>query len=114
MGYSFQLSNDLAVSKSSNDDAYKLFLELLRELRHENGVTQVALADRLGKPQSYVSKYELGERRLDLVEAIKICQALEVDFVAFVQRLIKKLERTGGLIIASQSQSRHSQRSDNT
>ena len=101
MGYSGQLSNDLAVSKSSNNDAYKLFLGMLRQLRREKSVTQVALAELLGKPQSYVSKYELGERRIDLVEAIEICRALDTDFVAFVQRLVKKIDRTGGVSIAS-------------
>ncbi len=113
LGYFGQLSNYLAVSKSSNNDAYKLFLGLLRQLRRENGVTQVALAELLGKPQSYVSKYELGERRIDVVEAIEICRALDADFVALVQRFLKKIGRTGGESIASQGKSRHSRSSDN-
>jgi transcriptional regulator with XRE-family HTH domain len=40
------------------------------------GITQEAVADALGRPQSYVSKYESGERRLDFVETLDICGAL--------------------------------------
>lgn len=42
-------------------------------------MTQTALAQMLGKPQSYVSKYESGERRLDVVEFVDICKALDID-----------------------------------
>lgn len=47
---------------------YKKFLERLRQARLEAGLTQIEVADALGKPQSFVSKCETGERRVDVVE----------------------------------------------
>lgn len=49
---------------------------LLREQREEAGLSQSDVAARLGEPQSFVSKYETGERRLDLVELRQVCDAL--------------------------------------
>src|SRR6266568_3823809 len=114
LGYLSQMGNYEVVSRSPHLDSYRLFLRMLRELRHENGVTQEALADLLGKPQSYVSKYELGERQLDIVETLEICRALNTDFVVFVQRLINTIESKGGGNIASPRNSRHSRPSPKT
>jgi transcriptional regulator with XRE-family HTH domain len=47
---------------------YRQFLERLRAARREQGLTQVEVAQRLGKPQSFVSKSENGERRIDAIE----------------------------------------------
>lgn len=56
-------------------------------------LSQMELAARLGMPQSYVSKYEIGERRLDFVETVLVCEALGIgiqDFAkAFCSKLIK-------------------------
>lgn len=51
---------------------------LLKQLRSDAGLRQADLAQRLGEPQSFVSKYESGEQRLDLVELKRICEALGV------------------------------------
>lgn len=51
---------------------------LLRTVREEAGVRQVDLASDLGVPQSFVSKYESGERRLDLVETRAVCRSLGI------------------------------------
>ena len=51
---------------------------VLRANRLDRNLTQVELAERLERPQSFVSKYECGERRLDLVELGEVCDALEV------------------------------------
>ena len=60
---------------------------LLRTIREEAGLTQAELADRLpGKMQSYVSKYERGERKLDLVEVDEVCRACGLDLSAFARR----------------------------
>ena len=48
---------------------------------------QVDLADRLRQPQSYVSKYESGERRLDILELRQVCNALGISIEAFIRRL---------------------------
>ena len=63
--------------------------KLLREARTEAGFSQIELAKKLGRPQSYVSKYESGERRLDLVELRQICQALKMSLTEFVKRFEK-------------------------
>ncbi len=81
---------------------------MLIELRHEKGLTQEALAELLKVPQSYVSKYELGERRVDLVETLEICRALHTDPVAVVRRLLETIESEGARSIASPRNSRRS------
>ena len=53
--------------------------ELLRRTRVDQGLTQQEVASRLGRPQSFVAKYEGGERRLDVIEFVQIAQALSVD-----------------------------------
>lgn len=65
---------------------HRRLVVLLRGLREAAGLRQVELAERLGRPQSFVSKYESGERRLDLVELREICQALGASVVELVQR----------------------------
>jgi DNA-binding XRE family transcriptional regulator len=51
----------------------------LREARENLGITQIDLANRLAKPQSFVSKFETGERRLDVVEYLEVCEAMTLD-----------------------------------
>lgn len=60
------------------DQRRKALTEILKQLRVEAGITQIDMAKRLEKPQSYVSKYESGERKLDFVEVMDICEALVV------------------------------------
>jgi len=59
-------------------DRHELLAQLLRDLRNQSNLTQTGVASALGKPQSYVSKYESGERRLDLVELSDLCRVLGV------------------------------------
>lgn len=59
---------------------------LLRQIRAEAGLRQSDLAQRLGQPQSFVSKYESGERRLDLLEIRDICTAVGISLQEFVRR----------------------------
>lgn len=70
--------------KSIHDPRYVELIGRLRRARERRGVQQSELASRLGRPQSYVSKIETGERRLDLVELLDICRALEVPLEAIV------------------------------
>jgi transcriptional regulator with XRE-family HTH domain len=56
------------MSESIYSREYKLFLERLRKIRLKSGLTQVEAAQRLRKPQSYISKIERGERRIDVIE----------------------------------------------
>jgi len=70
-------------NKSWDENREKL-RELLKELRkNEADITQVELSQALGRPQSYVSKYETGERKLDYVEIIDICKVLGVSMKRF-------------------------------
>jgi len=72
------------MEKSIYSEAYSTFLGQLRETRVAQRVTQEELASRLGTTQSFISKCERGERRIDLVEVRLFCEALEVDFIDFV------------------------------
>lgn len=60
---------------------------MLLDARKEKGPQQVEVAERLGKTQSFVSKYERGgERRLDFCEFIEVAAALEIDTIEFIER----------------------------
>jgi transcriptional regulator with XRE-family HTH domain len=59
---------------------------LLRQLRLDARLTQMALAKRLARPQSFVSKYESGERRLDLIELRQVCLVLGISLEDFINR----------------------------
>lgn len=67
------------MTKSVFTSRYKLFLEILIRARKEKGLSQYAVAKRLKKPQSYVSKYERGERRLDVIEFLDVARVLKID-----------------------------------
>jgi transcriptional regulator with XRE-family HTH domain len=73
--------------KNRNDCRRQKLRELLRRMRQDAGLRQVDLARRLRLPQSHVSKYESGERSLDLVEVADVCRALGVSLAEFVQQL---------------------------
>lgn len=67
-------------------------VSLLREMRIEAGLTQVDLAARIEKDQAYVSRYESGQRRLDVLEVREICQVVGVALEEFVKRLESALK----------------------
>ena len=74
------------MQKSLSSSKQKIFLELLRQVRDEAGLRQIDVADRLDQPQSFVSKYESGERRLDLLELELVCEACNSNLSEFVKR----------------------------
>jgi len=59
----------------------------LTAARKNAGITQQQLADKLGKPQSFVAKYENGERRLDMAEFMTIAEELGLDPVNILKAL---------------------------
>lgn len=68
---------------------YPLLCKTLKEARLAAGLRQIDVAERLGKPQSYVAKVESGERRIDLIETITYCKAIGIDsriLVDLIQR----------------------------
>lgn len=79
------------MKKSLFSKDYEAFVSLLRSERERVGVTQVEMAKRLGETQSFVSKCERGERRLDVVELRSWCQALGIKLVDFARTLDRLL-----------------------
>jgi len=71
----------------------KLLL-LLRKLREEGAIRQVDMAKQLGVPQSFVSKYESGERRLNILELRRICQLMGISLQDFIKKLEESLNET--------------------
>lgn len=67
------------MGKSIHSPQHQKLRELLIAARKKAGLTQAEVAERLGRPQSFVAKYEGGERRLDVVELIQVAQALNAD-----------------------------------
>ena len=62
------------MTKALHTDAYGRFQERLKEARKQAKLTQIQVAEKLGLPQSYVSKIESGERRVDAVELEKLAR----------------------------------------
>jgi transcriptional regulator with XRE-family HTH domain len=79
------------VRKSIHTPQQKRLLTLLRQLRLEARLTQAELGTRIQKDQTFVSKYESGERRLDILEVREVCAALGITLKEFVRRLDKAL-----------------------
>ena len=67
------------MARGIHDNRYRWMVDQLIQARKEQGLSQDAVASRLGKPQQYVSRYEVGERRLDMVEFLDAAKALGVN-----------------------------------
>jgi transcriptional regulator with XRE-family HTH domain len=67
------------MTESVHTARYRKFRELLIYARKAKGLSQDALAEKLARVQTFVSKYERGERRLDVVEFLDVAEALEID-----------------------------------
>jgi transcriptional regulator with XRE-family HTH domain len=81
------------MDKSIHSHEYAAALKLLREIRENAGISQIELAAKIGETQTFVSKCERGERRVDLIELRTFCTALGVPLRQFVDRLEKALRR---------------------
>jgi len=75
------------VTKSVFTGKYERFRLLLVEARKNADLSQAQLAKRLTRPQSFVSKYERGERRLDVVEFEQVAEALGIQAIQFLREL---------------------------
>ena len=76
------------MTKSLHSEKHQRLCKLLVDARENRGLTQIAVSKKLGRPQSFVSKYESGERRLDVLEFLEVAEALGVN----PSRLISKLK----------------------
>ena len=81
------------MSRTKFTHADDVFRGLLKELRLKRDITQTEVAKRLGTPQSYVSKYESGERRLDFVETAQVCKALEISLERFAKMFVARVAK---------------------
>ena len=85
-------SLELGMDKSIFTPEQIKFQELLRQVRKEAGLTQAELAERLKTLQTIVSNFEIGERRLDVLELRQVCAAVGLPLVQFIERLEEILE----------------------
>lgn len=80
------------MATSLHTPEYETFRFLMVSAREKSGLTQAEVAARLSRPQSFVSKYEKGERRLDVLEFIQVCLALRVDPKATFAEVMRKVK----------------------
>jgi transcriptional regulator with XRE-family HTH domain len=78
------------IRKSVHSPEQQLLRELLIEARDKSGLTQQNLARKLGTHQSFIAKYEGGERRLDVIEFIAIVRAIGADPLRLLRALMQK------------------------
>ena len=79
--------------KSSFSDEATIVRDVLRASRERAGLTQLDVAKALNVPQSYVSKYETGERRLDFAETSAVCKAIGISIVDFAKEFDRRTRR---------------------
>ncbi|WP_375161676.1 helix-turn-helix domain-containing protein [Bradyrhizobium sp. RDT46] len=94
------------MEKSLKSAEYARLITLLVATRRKAGVRQHALAKKLRKPQSFVAKYEGGERRLDVVEFIAIVEALEADPLKLLRRFMREKTTSSSKAIVAASRAR--------
>jgi transcriptional regulator with XRE-family HTH domain len=79
------------LSKSPFSPERAALRDLLAETREASGIRQDKLAERLGRHQSFIAKYEAGERRIEVTEFIAIARAMNADPVALLRKLLKRI-----------------------
>ena len=82
---------DGAMTKSLHTPQYEHFRLLMVLAREQAGLTQAQVANMLNKPQSFVSKYEMGERRIDIVEFVQLCRVIGIDPLSIFNAINEKI-----------------------
>jgi len=80
------------MAKSLHTPEYEHFRALLVAAREKAGLTQAGVSEKLRRPQSFVAKYEGGERRLDVIEFVQVCTALGVDPRTILNKVQARLD----------------------
>ena len=80
------------MEKSIHSAQYATFLRVFRQARRRAGLTQAGLAKRVGETQSFISKCERGERRIDVVELRTFCRAFGISLKQFAGALERVME----------------------
>lgn len=70
----------------------------MRQARLDSELTQQEMAKALKKPQSFISKYESGERKINVVEFIEICKVLKLDSSNFLKQIERKIDETQSIL----------------
>ena len=83
-----------SMRKTLRSPEHELFLDLLIEARSRARLTQIDVAKRLNRPQSFVAKYENGERRIDIVEFVVLAKALEAEPLGLFKTYLKRMARS--------------------
>jgi transcriptional regulator with XRE-family HTH domain len=91
IAFSLRSEQSGRMDKSIYSREYEIFLRRLRAARRGAGLTQAQLAERVDQTQSFISKCERGERRLDIVEARAFCIAIGISFPRFVAEFEKEI-----------------------
>ncbi len=74
---------------------YRLLIECLKESRLHSKMTQQELAMHLGCSQAYISKYEQGQKRLDIIEVRNICHCLGITLPDIINQFEERLKKEG-------------------
>lgn len=77
-----------ASRKGFHNDQYRALIQALIDQRKALGWSQQQFANALGRHQQFVSRYEIGERRLDIVEFVEIAQALKLDIISLIRTIL--------------------------
>lgn len=94
------------MAQSTHNRDYQLLLTVLKAARKRTGVSQVELASRLGNTQTFVSKCERGERRIDAVELVEFAEALGVPPLELLGEYLERRKRGGPFPKTSKTRSR--------
>jgi len=82
------------MKKSLNSKEAKILIEMIYQLRASSGLRQSDLAKALKVPQSFISKLESGERRIDLIELRTVLSFLKTDLIEFVIEFEKRIHES--------------------
>lgn len=79
----------MGMSKTAFTEAHRILVQMLTRARHESGILQAELAEKLGKDQSFISNIERYQRRIDVIEFCDIADAIGIDKEAFFKEFLE-------------------------